>query len=438
MNELNFKLDYDKENNKVLQTAVFSEENGESIMKIMDFTDNENGLVKKKYNFGNLNKAIYVTNDTYITSTIYVESGTTRYGIQSGKYRAFSLKEIKTIYGSGDVSRISIKIESTEAIEDITNAVPKISDNTTPNKTLYEGSVLTLTGNILDENNGDVVSVKYSINNGTTRAIASGISDGVNPIPYNKSLIFKEGKLYDGATAVSNQLSDNAKHLIKLWGEDDKGGKSEEKEIFFYVVNNRPAKLTINPISAQNDLIDTDAVLIKGNVNDPDANETTINYKINSGSFIKLNTGMDRDFEIRIPISNLNDGNNNVTIQAKDSYGAITEKVVKLNKEKNVQPLKTAVREYKMIPPDGAAKGILLWIQREVGDLTTKVEIKFGNKSYQELPVSHTGLVTTGIEEDEYVYENSTEESEIYLRITMNRTSTSSNKGIKLISGVFN
>ena len=91
------------------------------------------------------------------------------------------------------------------------------------------------------------MTVKYNINGGTTRAIATAISDGSN-IPFNKTLIFKQNKLYDGDTAITAELAEGAQHTLKVWAEDDQGGKSTEQTRVFYVVPNRPAILTINSL----------------------------------------------------------------------------------------------------------------------------------------------------------------------------------------------
>jgi len=321
----------------------------------------------------------------------------------------------------------------------IDNAIPTITLDTTDNRTLYENDTLTISGNAKDEDVGNVVTVKYNINGGTTRAIATAISDGSN-IPFNKTLIFKQNKLYDGGTAVTGDLAEGAQHTLKVWAEDDQGGKSKEQIRVFYVVPNRPAILTINPFSPREDLIDTDRITINGSISDPDNNTVKVSYKIANGSFKEVYNGTGGDFQFQVQLSELVEGTNTLTIQAEDSYGAKSVKTLEVTKEKNEVPLKTAVARYKLSPPNGTAKGVILWIEREVGDLVVDVEISMGMNGEEEnfVPMTKSSIafVREGIEEDEWTYEADSPKENIIIKITMTRTSTNSNKGITLISGV--
>lgn len=320
-----------------------------------------------------------------------------------------------------------------------TNTAPTLSLGTTDNRTLYENDAFNIAGSATDADSGNVVSVKYQLNGGTERAITSGISTGAS-IPFNRSLTFKGGMLYDGSTAVTPALAESTTHSLRVWAEDDKGGKSAVQTRLFTVVANRPAALTIEPFVVTNNLIDSDTMTIKGSVADPEGNTVVVRYKIGSGSYIEILNGVGGPFTIPIKLSALKSGANAVTIQATDSYGAVASKTLNIAKSGNDLPLKTSVTRYKINPPNGSAKGVLLWIEREVGDLIVDAEISATMageaESFVPMTKTSTAFVTDGIEEDEFTYDAGTAKENIVLKLTMTRASTATNIGIKLISGV--
>lgn len=321
----------------------------------------------------------------------------------------------------------------------LTNAVPTLSLATTDNRILYENDSFGISGSATDTDSGNVVSVKYQLNGGTERAITSGISTGAS-IPFNRSLTYKGGMLYDGSTAVTPALAESTTHSLKVWAEDDKGGKSAIQTRLFTVVANRPAALVIEPFVTAGNLIDSDTMTIKGNVADPENNTVVVRYKIGSGSYVEVLNGVGGPFTIPIKLSALKSGANTVTIQATDSYGAVSSKTLNVAKSGSVQPLKTSVVRYKINPPNGSAKGVLLWIEREVGDLTVDAEISATMageaESFVPMTKTSTAFVTDGIEEDEFTHDAVTPKDNIVIKLTMTRASTASNNGIKLISGV--
>lgn len=321
----------------------------------------------------------------------------------------------------------------------MSNKAPTLILATSDAKTLYENSVIEISGTAKDGDVGDVVMVKYSINGGTARSITSPISTGVD-VPFYKALTFRSSKLFDGATEITATLGEGTQHVLKVWCEDDKGAKSAEQTRTFYVVPNRPASLTINPISQQIDLVDADKVNVSGNVSDPDSNVVSVKYKIANGSFSEVYNGTGGTFTFDVSLTHLTIGENILTVQATDSYGAVTQKTLKITKAQNSQPLKQAVTRYKLTPPNGTAKGVLLWIQREVGDLVVDAEISMtaagAPEDFKPMTKSSTAFVRTGIEEDEFTFEHTESVANIILKVTMTRTSTASTQGITLISGV--
>ncbi|RYI24996.1 hypothetical protein EVU96_25255 [Bacillus infantis] len=320
------------------------------------------------------------------------------------------------------------------------NSTPTVSLDTTDSRTLYENDTIGVSGTAQDADVNNIVSVKYQINSGTVYPISSQISNG-SSFPFNRVLTFKQNKLYDGATtAITPDLAPNTQHVLKVWAEDDKGAKSSEVIRTFYVVPNRPATLTIEPFTATEGMIDSDSITIGGSVSDPDSNSVTVKYKIGSGSFVDVYSGNSGSFSFAVQLSQLSAGKNNITIQATDSYGALSSKTVQVTKAGSSVPLKTAIMRYKLTPPNSTAKGIVLWVQREVGDLVLNAEISAGANGSAEnfvpMTKSSTAYVTDGLEEDEFTYEAATAQENIILKLTMVRSATSSDKGIKLISGV--
>ncbi|NME99989.1 hypothetical protein HF838_17295, partial [Aneurinibacillus aneurinilyticus] len=104
---------------------------------------------------------------------------------------------------------------------------PTLTLTTTDHQTLSEGKVLSITGSASGVDNGDVLTVKYKINSGTVRNIASGVVNGT-PLSFAKNLTFRNKRLHDGTTEVTVDLAENVDHTLTVWAEDDKGGKSAE------------------------------------------------------------------------------------------------------------------------------------------------------------------------------------------------------------------
>ncbi|MED2006041.1 Ig-like domain-containing protein, partial [Brevibacillus laterosporus] len=130
----------------------------------------------------------------------------------------------------------------TVTIEYSDNSNPTIVLTSPPNnQTLTENATLTIQGTASDTDKDNVVTIKYRMNNGTTRALQSGVSNGSTPIPFAKTLTFRTKRLYDGTTdPTGSDLAENTDHTLTIWAEDDQGGKSTEITRKFRVVHNRP------------------------------------------------------------------------------------------------------------------------------------------------------------------------------------------------------
>lgn len=167
---------------------------------------------------------------------------------------------------------------------EVLNAAPTLTlTSPTDNQTLTEGKTYAISGTATDPDNGDVVTVKYKINNGTARAINSGVSDGSTPIPFAKTLTYRNKRLWDGSTdVVGYDLAEGTNHTLYVWAEDDKGGKSPDSTRTFTVTWNRPPV-----ISGQ----DKDLGTINTppsesfSVTDPENNPFTIEYYLDNQLF---------------------------------------------------------------------------------------------------------------------------------------------------------
>ncbi|MGF9817245.1 hypothetical protein [Brevibacillus agri] len=127
----------------------------------------------------------------------------------------------------------------------IVNKKPVVTLNTPDNQVLTEQATLAVSGTALDEDNGNVVTVKYKINTSAARAIASGVSDGSTPISFARTLTYSNKRLWDGAVDVAGaDLAENTDHTLTVWAEDDQGGKSAEVTRKFRVVWNRPPTIS--------------------------------------------------------------------------------------------------------------------------------------------------------------------------------------------------
>ncbi|WP_254660643.1 Ig-like domain-containing protein, partial [Brevibacillus laterosporus] len=135
----------------------------------------------------------------------------------------------------------SFKITET-VISQYLNNRPTLALTSPPNnQTLTENATLNIQGTASDTDKDNVVTIKYRINNGTTRALQSGVSNGSTPISFAKTLTFRAKRLYDGTTDLTgSNLAENTDHTLTIWAEDDEGGKSTEVTRKFRVVHNRP------------------------------------------------------------------------------------------------------------------------------------------------------------------------------------------------------
>lgn len=321
----------------------------------------------------------------------------------------------------------------------VVNAPPAVNLDTSDSQTLYENSAFIINGSTVDTDNGDVVSVKYQINALPAKAITVNISDGVSALPFNRQLTFKNSKLFDGDTAVTEALVEGVAHTLKVWAEDDKTGKSVAVTRSFYVVPNRAPLLNVNT-PAPTGSIDSDKFTISGNCSDLDGNEITVTRKINGASPAEIYKGQGADWNFEVSLAQLQIGQNMIVVEAVDSYGAKVAKTIKLQKDEIKTPVNTATARYKLTPPKGSATGVLLWVRRtETLQLDAKISMVLAGEQEQYFAPTDevtTAQVSQGIVEDEFIFATAEAKTDIVLKLEM--TKTHEDDAITLITGVFN
>ncbi|MFC4403332.1 Ig-like domain-containing protein [Gracilibacillus xinjiangensis] len=321
------------------------------------------------------------------------------------------------------------------------NADPTLTLNTEDGQTIYENDTFRINGEANDADNGNVFTVRYRIEGHTSnRAIDAKISDGVTPLVFNKELTFREGSLYDGNTLIAESLQANTSYTLVVFVEDDQGGKSIEQTRTFYVVPNRAPLLTFNPFTQQTDKINSDTITVSGEASDPDdGNTVKVSYRLNESNAIEIYNDLPGAWSFDLNIADLVEGENTIAVEAVDTYNFKVSKTVILNKAQNAAPLLKSVARYKIEPPTGSAKGVLLWIQREE-NLMIEAEISMTSsgeaESYQPMVLSNTAPINTGIVEDEFEFESVDPKENIVIKLTLTRPDDTTSEAITMITGV--
>ena len=321
------------------------------------------------------------------------------------------------------------------------NAAPTIELNTPNGTTLYERGILSIEGLALEKDLGNVISVKYKIDNYQAKTIDAKVSDGTTPLTFKKDLTFQQGKFFDKDIAITEELDPEIAHTLTIWSEDDQGGKSADEMRTFFVVPNRAPVLTVNPIEPKSGLIDADTVIISGTVEDPENDNVSVSYRLNDSQLVEIYNDVPGEWSFEIPLKSLKNGSNQITIEAPDSLGKKAEETVTINKKFNPAKQKKAVVYWKITTSAGSAKEMFAWIQKEFGELGIEVEISMTHEGEQEnfVPMTNSNtapIPANGTEELEFHYEDTEKKENIILKLTLTREDTSINTAIKMLSGV--
>ena len=349
-----------------------------------------------------------------------------------------TLKTLELRVRAKNTSNVYSDYVYSEPFEIEHNVAPTVSlTGPGDNSTLYENDTLTIAGTAYDADSDQSVTVYYQINSEQRKVLSTNLSK--TQITLSKQLTFKAGKLFDGETVLTNTLAEGVAHKLKIWAVDSENASSVEIERLFYVVPNRAPLLAIDAV-VPNGIINTDKFAISGTASDQDANSNVkVNFRINGANPIEIYDGTGGAWEFDVTLSQLQVGENTIIIEVIDNYGAKTSKTVKLKKNEVKTPILQSVARYKVEPPKGSAKGVLIWVQRDEGlDLKAELSmtLKGEQESYEQLTAMHTAPVYEGVLEDEFYYETLEPKDNIILKLTTSRADVTIDNKIYLIMGV--
>jgi len=306
------------------------------------------------------------------------------------------------------------------------------------NQTLYENDTINISGDAYDADKDQSVTVFYQINGEQRKVLATNVSQ--TQITLSKQLTFKGGKLYDGETLLTGTLAEGVAHTLKVWAVDSENSQSATIERTFYVVPNRAPLLSVDAVVPAG-VVDTDKFKISGTSSDPDANANVkITKKVNANNPVEIYNGPGGAWEFDVSLAELVVGENTIVIEVIDNYGAKTSKTIKLKKNEIKTPILHAVARYKITPPAGSAKGVLLFIERDEDmDLTVELSMTLigEQEQYETLTANNTAPMpnTNGIVEDTFYYEATEPKDNIILKISTTRPDATVNHKIHLLSG---
>jgi len=320
----------------------------------------------------------------------------------------------------------------------VTNTAPTVSvTSPTSNVTLYENDIFNIAGSAADVNANQSVTIYAQVNLEQRIVLGIGLSNAA--IPFSKQLKFKAGKLFDGETAITSNLTDGVPHTLKIWAQDSDGGQATIAERTFYVVPNRPPILTVDTVQPSG-IINTDKFTISGTASDPDKNPVTAAYRLNGGNSVALEI-IEGKWAFDITLAQLVVGQNTIVVELVDSYDFKVSKTIKLNKNEVNTPILQSVARYKIEPPKGSAKGVLLFLERDE-DMELEVSLSMTLIGEQEQYIVLTPENTApmpnqnNVVEDTFYYEATEPKSNIILKLETSRENVDINHKIHLISGV--
>lgn len=348
-----------------------------------------------------------------------------------------SLKTIEFRVRAKNTSNVYSDYIYSEAFVIEHNVAPTVILTSPPeNVTLYENDTLNIVGTAYDADADQSVTVYYQINSEQRKVLATNLSQ--TQIALSKQLKFKAGKLFDGDTALTGTLSEGVPHKLKVWATDTENAQSEVVERSFYVVPNRAPMLTVNPPTPSG-IIDSDSFVINGSFEDLDKNETTVSYRINGANSVQIANGTSGTFEFNVSLGVLKVGENVITVEAIDSYGAKTTQTVKLRKNKIAVPIHKSTARYKITPPTGTASEILVWVQHDA-ELTLKASASMTlageQESFKPMALTVTENLQNGQVEDEFYLTAGEAKDSIVLQLELEKSDVNADSAITLIMGV--
>nr|WP_054549316.1 hypothetical protein [Lysinibacillus sphaericus] len=349
-----------------------------------------------------------------------------------------TLKTLELRVKAKNTSNVYSDYVYSEPFEIEHNVAPTVSlTGPGDNSTLYENDTFTIAGTAYDADPDQAVTVYYQINAEPRKVLTTNLSKV--QIALSKQLTFKAGKIYDGEIVLTDTLAAGIEHKLKVWAVDSENASSLIVERTFFVVPNRAPLLSLDAV-VPSGVVDVDKFNISGTASDEDANSTVkVTRKINGGDPVGIYSGSGGEWEFEISLSQLIVGENVIVIEVIDNYGAKTSKTIKLKKNEVKTPILHAVARYKITPPAGSAKGVLLFIERDEDmDLTVELSMTLvgEQEQYETLTANNSApMPTNGIVEDTFYYETTEAKDNIILKISTTRPDATVNHKIHLISG---
>lgn len=268
-------------------------------------------------------------------------------------------------------------------LEPKTNHEPTVTlSSPTDNQTLTEGSTYQISGSATDADSGNVVTVKFKIDDGTTYNVTASVSDGTTPLNFSKTLTYLNSRLYDGATPVTPILDDSVTHKLTVWAEDDKGGKSVDAVRNFTVLYNQPPQIS----GSDQDLGSISAPpSINYTVTDIEHYSFTITEKVGD-TIIRSFAGTDGKQEtLTIPddiwITLQPDVTHNLTITATDQYGASSTRTYTFKRTVDGIELETRTP----LPADAQPYRMVLTLNAQY-PTNAVVNVQVCNNGYDDTP----------------------------------------------------
>lgn len=302
----------------------------------------------------------------------------------------------------------------------LVNKPPVLNLTTLNSLILHEKDQLPIAGDVTDTDVGNVVTVKYQINSTTVRNVKAYVSTGAKET-FDKPLTFRGGNLYDGSTLVASHLAEGVNHSLKVWAEDDQGGKSEIATRTFKVITNRPPVLAITSTPIANNLLDEDTITIEGTATDPDDNAMTLTAQIHDVTeTIPIDNNGQWSFSFALNL--LKDGDNLITFTLADQYQVTDTARVKVTR--NAQRTYTqnvAMRLAVSSPED--IDTLIMWIKRGAADNKLRAMISIDkpgeeqNFVVMEKRETISNIAGSAVHEDEFFF-TGTKEGQATIKMT--------------------
>lgn len=270
------------------------------------------------------------------------------------------------------------------------------------NQTLVEGNTYVIAGTATEADAGNVVTVKYKIDNGSTYNITAAVSDGTTPINFSKTLTYLNNRLYDGQNPVTPILDDNVTHKLTVWAEDDQGGKSSDTTRNFTVLYNQPPQIS----GSDQDLGSIAAPpSIPYSVTDLEGYSFTVTEAID-GNTIRSFPGVDGQQEtLTIPadiwLTLQPDVTHQLTITATDQYNASSKRTYTFKRTVDGVELETII-----LPADAKPTRTILSLNGQFPE-GTNLNVLVCNNAHDPAP-TWEDMTTSVLNNRPYLFTNET------------------------------